>query len=124
VKAVLLPASIILLISLFVGCVTAAATRVDYLSTDTGKDTVKLVGPSLVITQPLDDSIVRTSPLAVSGNAEPGVSLTVNGCSVELDGSHFSITVELEPGPNSIDVTAKDDSGNMTSKYLTVIYVP
>jgi hypothetical protein len=32
--------------------------------------------------------------------------------------------VELEPGPNTIDVSARDSTGKEAAKYVTVVYVP
>jgi hypothetical protein len=81
-------------------------------------------GLTLSVTQPIDESVVRTSPVTVSGNTSAGAEVTVNGLSVSLEGGHFTAQVELEEGPNSIEVTARNSSGKQALKYLTVVYIP
>lgn len=78
----------------------------------------------LDITGPVDESVVRSSPVTVSGNTVPGADLMINGLSVALENGHFSVLVELEPGPNLIDIVAKDTQGKQTLKYVTVVYIP
>ena len=78
----------------------------------------------LNITGPVDESVVRSNPVTVSGNTEAGADVMINGLSVESENGHFNTLVELEPGPNMIDVSVKDVSGKQASKYLTVVYVP
>jgi hypothetical protein len=78
----------------------------------------------LNITGPVDESVVRSNPVTVSGNTEPGVDMMINGLSIAVENGHFSVMVELEPGPNMIDISVKDTSGKQSSKYLTVVYVP
>jgi Glucodextranase, domain B len=78
----------------------------------------------LNITGPVDESVVRSNPVTVSGNTEAGADVMINGLSVETENGHFSSMVELEPGPNMIDISVKDVSGKQASKYLTVVYVP
>jgi len=81
-------------------------------------------GLTLSITQPQDESVVRTNPVTISGTATAGSDVTVNGQSISLDGVHFSATLELEPGPNTIEVLARDSAGKQASRYVTVVYVP
>jgi len=78
----------------------------------------------LNITGPVDESVVRSNPVTVSGNTDPSADVMINGLSVAAENGHFSVMVELEPGPNMIDVSVKDNSGKQASKYLTVVYVP
>ena len=78
----------------------------------------------LNITGPVDESIVRSNPVTVSGNTEPGVDMMINGLSIAVENGHFSVMVELEPGPNMIDISVKDTSGKQASRYLTIVYVP
>ncbi|MGD0854839.1 MAG: hypothetical protein ABSA18_03445 [Dehalococcoidia bacterium] len=91
---------------------------VSYSDTGSG-NTLKLN-----ITGPVDESVVRSSPVTVSGNTEPGVDMMINGLSIAIEDGHFSVMVELEPGPNIIDISVKDTSGKQASKYLTIVYVP
>jgi hypothetical protein len=86
--------------------------------TGTGLNTLKLN-----ITGPVDESVTRSNPVTVSGNTEAGADVTINGLSVAAENGHFITMVELEPGPNMIDISAKDASGKQASKYLTVVYV-
>ncbi|GEM_PF-567898 len=81
-------------------------------------------GLALVVTQPQDESIVRSNPLVVSGNTSPGAQVMVNDMAVAVDSGHFSLSLELEPGPNCIEIQVKDGSGRQAFKELTVVYVP
>jgi len=78
----------------------------------------------LNIAGPVDESVVRSSPVTVTGNTEPGVDMMINGLFITVENGHFSVMVKLEPGPNIIDILVKDTSGKQVSKYLTVVYVP
>jgi len=79
---------------------------------------------TLNVTQPMDESIVRSNPITVSGNTKPGADIIINEISVAVENGHFSASVELEPGPNIIDIAARDSYGKEASRYITVIYVP
>jgi hypothetical protein len=81
-------------------------------------------GIALNITQPQDESVVRTNPVTVSGSVPVGIMVVINGISVSIDNNHFSATVQLETGPNMIEVLARDQSGKETIKYLNIVYVP
>lgn len=78
----------------------------------------------LNITGPKDESVVRDSPVVVTGSTEPGADVMINGLSIAVEDGHFSAMVELEPGPNMIDVLARSSAGKQASKYLTIVYVP
>ncbi len=79
---------------------------------------------TLKIIQPQDESVVRSTPLAVTGTVTSPAEITVNGVSVDVKDNHFNTSVDLEPGPNSIDISATDISGHETSKNISVVYVP
>ena len=110
----------IIIISLVGGCQGSSAPTpiVSNNGTQVGN------GLSLSITQPQDESVVRTNPITISGTASAGSDVTVNGLSVSLEGNHFSAVLELEPGPNMIEVTAGNVAGKQASRYITVVYVP
>jgi hypothetical protein len=112
---------VVLIISALIGC--QAGINGLAVSNDSNN-----AGPNgaltLNITQPMDESVVRSNPITVSGNTRPGVDVMINGLSIGEENGHFSVLVELEPGPNTIDISAADSSGKQTSKYLTVVYVP
>lgn len=123
-----LPVFAFLLTTLLIGCQVAANSADSYSSTDTGNSNGNSNGNgnglTLNVTQPLDESVVRASPVSVSGSTALGAEVMINGLSVSLDGSHFSAMVELEPGPNMIEVIAKISPGKQATKYITVVYVP
>lgn len=83
----------------------------------------------LEVAAPEDESIVDTSTISVSGTTIPGavVSVLVND-EIEIadvdEQGNFSVTVELEEGPNIIEVIASDLEGNEEHCILVVIYTP
>jgi hypothetical protein len=83
----------------------------------------------LEITQPIDGAQVSTSAVLVTGKTIPDavVSASVDDAveiaNVDQDGN-FSVTVNLEEGPNLIEVVASDQLGNDESSSIAVIYVP
>jgi hypothetical protein len=81
-------------------------------------------GITLNITQPQDESVVRSSPVTVSGTVPSGIEVMVNGISVSMENNRFSAMVELEAGPNMIEVLARDPAGKEIVKYLNIVYVP
>ncbi len=68
---------------------------------------------------------VNSQNYTVTGKAEPGSVVTVNGvvATVNPDGT-WSATVPLNPGENSLTVTATDSAGNQASTTQTVTYTP
>ncbi|MEW5747539.1 MAG: hypothetical protein AB1793_01950 [Candidatus Thermoplasmatota archaeon] len=80
--------------------------------------------PHVSISSPADGTTVDVPAITVSGTAEPGASLTVNGMSavVEADGS-FSCVVLLEEGENTVTATAVDLWSNSANASVTVTYV-
>jgi hypothetical protein len=83
----------------------------------------------LEITQPKDGAQVSTGSITVSGKTIPGAVVsaaiddTVAIADIDQDGN-FSVTVNLEEGPNLIEVVASDQLGNEKSSSIAVIYVP
>jgi hypothetical protein len=78
---------------------------------------------SLDISEPDDESVVNTNPISLSGTISAGAEITVNGLSVNAENGNFTAMVELEEGPNSIEIRATDNKGHENMKVLTVIYV-
>ncbi|MBN1375285.1 MAG: hypothetical protein JXA01_03935 [Dehalococcoidia bacterium] len=107
-------------ISIVIGC----QADIDGLPVSVGKTDTVSDALKLNITGPVDESVVRSSPITVSGTTDTSVDLMINGLSVSLENGRFKVLVELEPGPNVIDILAKDASGKQASKYLTIVYVP
>lgn len=86
-----------------------------------GRDTT---APSLSVNDATGGTVTGANYL-VSGKAEPGSTVTVNGvqATVGSDGS-WSATVALQPGKNTLTVTATDPAGNQTTTAQTVTYTP
>jgi ABC-type oligopeptide transport system substrate-binding subunit len=81
-------------------------------------------GLALTVASPQDESVVYTFETEVAGTTEPDAVVSVNGALVEVDAAGgFSTLVDLEEGPNLIEVLASDYEGNEASEILTVIYV-
>ena len=75
----------------------------------------------LTVTSPIDSATVSTSTVTVQGQTTPGATVTVNGISDVADANgNFSIDVNLDNGPNAIDVIAMDDNGNQGEVLLMV----
>ena len=106
-----------------------------------GADGVKLFGfddgigavtvdngpPQILIDSPADGAVLMSSPVAVSGrvlDASGVAHIWVNGLEVPTTAGRFEASVELEHGPNVIDVLAEDLSGNRSSLSITVSYAP
>jgi hypothetical protein len=79
----------------------------------------------LNIETPEDESFAPTSVISVTGRASVGAVVSVDGNLVDLnpDGS-FKTIVELEDGPNIIEIVASDLLGNERSEIIRVIYQP
>ena len=79
----------------------------------------------LEVTAPQDETVVSTNPICVSGSTSLGADVSVNGELVDVDEQgNFAAMVELEEGPNAIEVIATDYEGNGKSCILVVIYAP
>jgi len=73
----------------------------------------------------LQGTAVNGSGTVISGRAEPGSSVTVNGVktTVNPDGS-WQATVALEQGANTVTISATDPAGNTTTETQTIQYAP
>jgi fibronectin type 3 domain-containing protein len=83
--------------------------------------------PILTITSPLDGSTVYLPYLTVSGYAdEPLIKVTVNALKATVwNNTSFIINdIFMEPGINTINVVAIDNSGNISTKTISVDYKP
>ena len=79
----------------------------------------------LQILSPLDEAVVNTPQVDVTGSAPAGSVISINDeiLVVGIDGQ-FKTTVSLEDGPNLIEIIASDENGNEMSVLLTVTYEP
>lgn len=80
--------------------------------------------PSLTMTNPSEDSLtVSSADFDVTGQSEPGVSVTVNGRVAMVDDSgKFKIKLQLNTGKNDIQIVVKDAAGNETDKSISITY--
>ncbi len=87
---------------------------------------VVTAGPlSVSITSPLDEAVVNTPQVDVTGQAPPETVITINDVIVVVDASgQFSATVLLDEGPNELAIKASDPAGNEADSQLTVTYEP
>ena len=98
--------------------------------TETSLDKIEIVFQSLSLegSQPSDGAEISTSPITVSGITirEAVVSVSVNDdleiADVDQDGN-FSVVVNLEEGPNLIEVVASDAYGNSKTSSIVINYV-
>lgn len=80
---------------------------------------------TLKVTSPLDESVVNASPVTVSGQTIPGAVVSVNGDLAVVDAAgRFHMTVNLDEGPNVLEIVASDDNGSELSAILRLIYEP
>ncbi len=68
--------------------------------------------------------ISHTSRITVSGNAEPGSRVYVNGKQVITTNGAFDTTVLISNGANVITVEATDAAGNTVQQTFSVTYEP
>jgi hypothetical protein len=80
-----------------------------------------LLGPFLAVNSPADGAVVTEPSCGVSGRAEPGAEVFVNGRAIEPSReAEFLTSVPLEPGPNTVAVTVRDSAGRETTLVRTV----
>lgn len=74
-----------------------------------------LTPPALSLTSPAQDMTTRTPSVLVEGTTEHEATVTINGQQALIDqNGHFSETLDLEPGLNSIKVAAKKERSRNT----------
>jgi hypothetical protein len=78
----------------------------------------------LQVTEPVDQIAVSNQPIRVLGRTLPHALVTVNGVSIRVGvEGEFSTLVELQPGPNTIEVEAFA-GGRTLPITRTVTFVP
>ena len=79
----------------------------------------------LLVIEPANLTIVAAQPIRVAGRTRPGILITVNGVAVAVDElGQFETMVQLEPGPNSIDVIARTLDGQSLRSTISVRFTP
>ncbi len=107
--------------------VTVVATDlVGNSSSDSRTINLDMTSPLLIITAPADNAKTATDVMNVTGTVDETSTVMVTlGTSVQqaaMDGTGFSAPVGLNPGINTIDVTATDLAGNTSTQKRTVVY--
>jgi hypothetical protein len=71
-----------------------------------------------------NESVVDAANVTIIGSTTPDALLSINGQSVEveLDGS-FTIDIDLEPGPNFIEMVSSNLQGQEASRVFSVVSV-
>jgi hypothetical protein len=79
----------------------------------------------LSITEPTDSATINGDTVNVQGTTTPGATVSVNDNVVTADSTGaFSTNVNLDAGPNAIDVIATDDNNNQGEVLLMVNAMP
>ena len=110
-----------------VNIITIAATdSAGNKATDTRTVTLDQTAPVLAVTTPADNSKTGTALLEVSGTVDKTSAVTVKikdiVQSAVMNGGAFTATITLDPGYNTIDITAADLAGNQSSLKRTVVF--
>lgn len=80
-------------------------------------------GLLLQVDSPLGDDVVSNNLLQVSGRASPGASVSINGRMANRgDGGTFTIDINLNEGPNLVEVIASGLAGNQREAVFLVVY--
>jgi len=82
--------------------------------------TLDTAAPELVITDPENGTLTREPALTLSGRAEAGSVVTVNGGPVNLNGGGFLIHGTLAEGENVFVFQSRDRAGNTATASVTV----
>ncbi|RMH21420.1 MAG: hypothetical protein D6696_05820, partial [Acidobacteria bacterium] len=82
--------------------------------------------PQISLTRPAEGAVIGASPLVVEGQAsDPHLAeVRVGGVPASVTGTSFSAAVPLEPGPQSVSITATDAVGNAASISVAVTLDP
>ena len=82
-------------------------------------------GLPLSITEPADSATINGDAVTVQGTTAPGATVSVNDNVITADSTGaFSTNVNLDAGPNAIDVIATDDNNNQGEVLLMVNAMP
>lgn len=89
--------------------------------------TLDLLAPALVVNSPADNSTSALADSQIVGSTEAGASITVKvndlaAIPVTVNGSSFNTGVTLVAGLNTLEITAVDPAGNVTTVKRSVTY--
>jgi hypothetical protein len=106
------------------GFIKATATLDGYLNSPAATIAVSrdITPPTLTIDTAGIESPTNDNKQTLTGTAEPGSTVMVNGkkATVDADGN-WSIEVELTEGNNTFSVIVKDAAGNTTQQSVTIV---
>lgn len=81
--------------------------------------------PSLTVTAPKNQAIISEQHVVVEGKTDPDATVVVNGIStVVRDDGRFYDQVAVDPGPNTLTITATSRFGKVTTVTREVGYQP
>ncbi len=79
------------------------------------------IAPDLAVASPSDGDLVNTNVVEVTGTAEVGAALVVNGFVVTVDsGGDWAIDLAFADGTHTITTTATDAAGNVATDVRSV----
>lgn len=99
----------------------------DFSPTPASQDTLATITSELTITSPKNEAVTIDSTIDITGTASPKshiIAITPNKIytATTSAGGQFTLTLDLEGGPNPIKITAVDGDDNQFSKDIIVTY--
>jgi hypothetical protein len=80
--------------------------------------------PSLNISEPGNNSVIKASSVFIRGTTDPGLSVSINGENIFVDSKgYFEKQLGLNPGPKEIVVIAKNRFDKSASQTINIIGV-
>lgn len=77
------------------------------------------------VSTPADDGLTDDADLEVVGRASPDATVSVNGLLTSRGPEgEFTLDLQLDEGPNLLEIIATDLTGRHQEIVRTVIYVP
>ncbi len=105
---------------------TIRVTASDAVGNSTSEERIVHIrtrGPVITLANLTEGMVVSDLSLRVSGQVDPGSTLTLNGSVIPVDNrGNFSAVVALRNGANLITVSATDRAGNTTTVQRGVTY--
>jgi hypothetical protein len=84
---------------------------------------VDTIPPVISVFYPLNNSVLNSSTVLVSGNVDADSNVKINGEAVQVDGlGNFETTMKLSNNPDIINIFAVDVAGNSSQVTITVSF--
>ena len=75
--------------------------------------------------EPLDNSVISSESLVLSGRSSPDATISVNGLIIDNDeDGNFTTTINLIEGINLLEIIASDVVGDQETMVITIAYIP